>query len=228
VNSSFAAHGKQAFTLIELLVVLAIATILLFMLAPVTERSRPAKRPVCMSNLRQISIGFMIYAEDHRDAFPWQTSPTNSESQMLNLGLTAADYFASLTNYQRQPKIYLCPTDERGIVAPTNFHGFSDSNLSYFVSLNASINLVSTNITNLLLSGDRHLSWNTSQAKPGLLLVTNFSAMSWTKELHWVKNQKETVGVLAFVDGHVESVQAGKLPAAFQRQGIKTNQLVIP
>lgn len=54
---------RPGFTLVELLVVIAIATILLLILLPGLSRSRQqAKTVVCGSNIRQIALGNMLYA----------------------------------------------------------------------------------------------------------------------------------------------------------------------
>ena len=71
-NNSEAAEG---FTLIELLVVIAILAILTALLLPVLSRAKAkAQRPVCMNNLRQISLGVRMYADDSSDAFPPATN----------------------------------------------------------------------------------------------------------------------------------------------------------
>lgn len=65
------ARARRAFSLIELLVVIAIITILLALLLTVVARARKqANQVVCLSNLRQVALAMLAYAEAHRGSFP--------------------------------------------------------------------------------------------------------------------------------------------------------------
>jgi prepilin-type N-terminal cleavage/methylation domain-containing protein/prepilin-type processing-associated H-X9-DG protein len=62
---------RRGFTLIELLVVIAIIAILAAILFPVFAQAKEsAKKTTCVSNLKELDLGIIMYAGDYEDTFP--------------------------------------------------------------------------------------------------------------------------------------------------------------
>jgi len=72
-----------AFTLIELLVVIAVIGILAALLFPVFARCRErARQAQCLSNLRQIGVAMIMYADDYDGFYPTSQPYYNWESHI--------------------------------------------------------------------------------------------------------------------------------------------------
>jgi prepilin-type N-terminal cleavage/methylation domain-containing protein/prepilin-type processing-associated H-X9-DG protein len=123
---------RKAFTLIELLVVIAIIALLMAVLLPSLHRAREqGKRAVCLSNLRQLALAWMLYAEANDEKLvngmggvarphepPWVGRCWHDEfrtgEQLPEEDQLAAIRAGSLWPYCGQVKLYRCPTGYRG------------------------------------------------------------------------------------------------------------------
>jgi prepilin-type N-terminal cleavage/methylation domain-containing protein/prepilin-type processing-associated H-X9-DG protein len=98
----------RGFTLIELLVVIAIIAILAAILFPVFAKAREkARQSSCSSNLKQIALGFLQYAQDFDERLPtdWVTLPP---------GTAWTDRYswrAAIYPYIKNTQLFTCPSD---------------------------------------------------------------------------------------------------------------------
>jgi len=69
---------RKGFTLIELLVVITVISILAAILFPVFQAAKEkAKDASCLSNMKYVNLGLMMYAVDWNDTFPNTTTTRN-------------------------------------------------------------------------------------------------------------------------------------------------------
>ena len=138
---------SRGFTLIELLVVIAIIALLMAILMPVLHRAREqGMRAVCLSNLKQLTLAWIMYADENDGKIvngqsgsargsvgsppyeiPWVgrcwADNYGSGGQMPEVQQEQAIKSGSLWEYVKDIDLYRCPTGTRGEMltyAPTN------------------------------------------------------------------------------------------------------------
>ncbi len=109
---------KRGFTLIELLVVIAIIAILAAILFPVFARAREkARASSCLSNVKQISLGILMYAQDYDEMYPMLYS------RPVELGPCGIEFMVQpyIANYQ----LFNCPSSDVKRSETSRYQSFS-------------------------------------------------------------------------------------------------------
>jgi prepilin-type N-terminal cleavage/methylation domain-containing protein/prepilin-type processing-associated H-X9-DG protein len=108
--------GKRGFTLIEILVVVAIIGILVAILLPVLSRAREsARRASCLSNMKQIGLATMQYAQDYDETLPAR-GITAARVQWIqffadpDVYSVYPNYIGSILPYAKNTQIFACPS----------------------------------------------------------------------------------------------------------------------
>lgn len=209
----FRCMALGAFTRRDLLVVLAIIAIMVAVFLPAMQRAKQkAQRIQCTDNLKQLGLAFRTWVIDGGPESSAEAS-TNREAALGRiLSGGAFRYFQVMSNNMGDPKLLVCPADTR-IPAKDFGPGFSNTNLSYFVNLDAD-----ETYPQLFLYGDRNLT-NGLPIQEGILVLTPDRPVGWTHEIH------NCQGNVALADGSVSGFSNSRLSEAVAGA---TNRLAMP
>ena len=99
---------RSGFTLIELLVVIAIIAILAAILFPVFARAREkARQTTCLSNLKQLQMANMMYAQDYDERF------VRAYNYYGPAGPTTLFWWPQILQpYVKNEQLFICPSHE--------------------------------------------------------------------------------------------------------------------
>jgi type II secretory pathway pseudopilin PulG len=219
MKTSLSAKRCSALTLIEvLMVIVAVMIITAVVLPALVPRRHINSRIQCVNNLKQIALATRVWEGDNGDKFPMAISETNGGTMEFTTGMNAWRHFQIMSNELSTPRILWCPNETNpNRFRGTNFTWLNNSNLSFFVDVDASNDLN----PQMILSGDRNITNSTSINNSLLELTTNQPA-GWTTEMH------KGVGNLALADGSVQQVSITGLRSAVANTGIFTNRLQMP
>ncbi|MBC7287500.1 MAG: DUF1559 domain-containing protein [Armatimonadetes bacterium] len=102
---------RKGFTLIELLVVIAIIAILAAILFPVFARAREkARQASCQSNIKQIALGILMYAQDYDEILP---------SNAVFPPSGAIRWPALVMPYVKNADLFTCPSEKTVAIGGT-------------------------------------------------------------------------------------------------------------
>jgi len=118
---------RSGFTLIELLVVIAIIAILAAILFPVFAQARAkAREASCISNVKQLTLGWNMYAQDYDETYPrwhWDENwvgGTNTDGGTADDGTSI--WWNAIYPYVKNAQIYQCPDDRYDVVTKKDGH----------------------------------------------------------------------------------------------------------
>ena len=205
----------KAFTRVELVVVVAVVAVMAAVFLPAMQLGKQKQRRMqCTDNLKQLGLAFRTWGINGSDESSTQVSTNREGLPGRRTNMEAFRYFQVTSNELRSPKLLVCPADVR-VPAKDFGPGFSNTNLSYFVNLDAE-----ETYPQMFLCGDRNLT-NGLPIQEGILLLTPDRPIGFTHELH------NGQGNVALADGSVQGWTSSRLSSAVVGLGI-TNRLAMP
>ena len=202
---------RNGFTLIELLVVIAIIAILAAILFPVFARAREnARKSTCQSNMKQLGMAMLQYAQDYDETFPGNAAyyasltgtPFHNQWMLgippLDPTVTGRTWKDIIVPYLKNTGVLRCPGDTNAI---------ANNPTSYSMKMNlatSSWTMAALDFPAQEIMLHEHVGWHSTKA--------GHSGGSG------VPPRTDELLNIAFIDGHVKYI-----PSSKYLRGIATN-----
>ncbi len=205
---------KRGFTLIELLVVVAIIAVLVAILLPALTRARDlAQQSVCMARLKSCAAAILMYGYDNADKiFIYYTRNGGNHKSWVNA--LEGTYLADLQTVQcptYPPAKFLSYWQTYGFCYPDDEIRADLSNPAIGVySWGLAMNRIDEPAEYLLVADSSYPQTHSIFPRQATMVVTKWiaSAPSGFGQIH-MRHLGKADG--AFLDGHVESADSGRL-----------------
>jgi prepilin-type N-terminal cleavage/methylation domain-containing protein/prepilin-type processing-associated H-X9-DG protein len=177
---------RRAFTLIELLVVIAIIAILAAILFPVFAQAKAAaKKTQCLSNMKQIGLGYIMYQGDYDDGtmplgyYPSASLPSYTYQywyglMTVNNGTTYDWSKGLLQPYLKNVAIQDCPDASK--IPPTN----PPQPFAYAMNFNL-VTTITTNYNGTNLNGNMGINAGLIEAPADTVVFADSARFNGTK-----------------------------------------------
>jgi competence protein ComGC len=213
---TFRQHQRGLSLLEVMIVVVTVALCGLVLLPMLTRPKGNHCRISCSSQLKQVGLAFRLFSNDHDDHFPFAVSNAKGGTAEFVNSPQVFLHFQAMSNELVTPKVLVCSTDSGKLRAADFLKPIANSNVSYFVGLDAD-----DSKPERLLSGDRNITGGT--LSNGFLRVLQPKTKAgWTAAIH------SNAGNIGLSDGSVYQATARELQAQLRSNTIPIIRLAIP
>ena len=215
-------QNKKGFTLIELLVVIAIIAILAAILFPVFAKAREkARQTSCASNLKQIGLAVVQYAQDYDETIVFSVAVVNAgyNGGHSVCGAVRGHWTGAMEPYVKSTAVYVCPSGKKPSMCCDPTVRSYDMNAAVAglctaynmaqMAVPAQTILIADSNYNRAFGPSGNLNWDGSDSKG---YVAGNSARPTPHSPVGFLAYRHNDGInIAFLDGHVKWMKSGTL-----------------